>query len=153
MSSNVETERIPGITNKWVLAKCISGHAEAPEQALNAIFNGAMQQLELVTKTNFEASMKDRVWDKVSRERLKTLKDAFTLEFCDKILGPYDEEEAMAILEEHRRTGHVSCLQIGLFWYTSSIIESVVQKANSMKNDWLPEIISALKSEGIEIPE
>jgi len=35
----------------------------------------------------------------------------------------------------------------------STIIDSVVKKAGSMTNDWILEILDAVREEGIELPE
>jgi len=159
MSLKVQTGQVQDITSKWELAQRMLGHAEAPEEALRCIFTGAMQQLEQIAKTKFEAPMKDRVWDKVSGDRLKTIKETFILQFCDKILGSFNEEDATAMLEEHKRTGAVKTmrysvpLQVAFQLSQSSIIDAVVQKANFMTDAWIPEIVNAVKSEGIELPE
>lgn len=156
MNFSVQATQVADITNKRELAQRISGHAKAPEQALESIFTGVMQQLEVVAKTKFETSMKDRVWDKVSGDKLKTLKETFILKFCEKILGSFDEEEASAMLEEHKRTGAIkniiysSQLQKAFTSSQSSIIDAVVQKANSMTDAWIPEIVDAVRDEGIE---
>lgn len=79
--------------------------------------------------------------------------------FFNKILGSFNEEDATAMLEEHRRTGFVKNmryrvpLQIAFQLSQSSIIDTVVQKANSMIDAWIPEIVNAVRSEGIEFHE
>lgn len=159
MNLNVQAVQITDVTNKWELAQRISGHAEAPEQALQSVFKGAIQQLEKISKTKFENSMKDQVWNVVSKEKLKTLKETFILEFCEQILGSFSEDEASFMLEEHKRTGAVrniiysSQIQIAFALSQSSIIEAVVKKANSMTTKWIPEIYEAVRKEGIQLPE
>lgn len=159
MNCNVQASQMSDITSKWELAQRMSGHAKAPEQALKSIFKGAMQKLEEVANTNFEVLMKERVWSTVSNENLKTLKKTFILEFCDKILGIFNEEQASEMLEEHKRTGFVkniiysSQMQTAYALSQESIIDAVIKKANSMTDAWIPEIIEAVKKEGIELPE
>ena len=159
MSLKVQTGQVQDIATKWELAQRISGHAKAPEQALKSVFTAAMQQLEVIARTKFETPMRDRVWDRVSGDKLKALKEEFILEFCDKILGGFDEEAATAMLAEHKRTGDVknlrysTQLQVAFQLSQSSIIDAIVQKANSMTDSWIPEIVNAARSEGIELPE
>ncbi len=141
------------------LAQRISGHAKAPEEALESIFLGAMQHLEKISKTTFDAPMKERVRNAVSAERLTGLKEVFILEFCEKILGDFDENDVSAMLEEHKRTGIITTqkysqqLQIAFALNQGIIIDAVVNKANSMKDALFPEIVEAVKKEGIKLPE
>lgn len=159
MGFSVQAAQVTDITSKWELAQRISGDEPLPEQALKSIFKGAMEQLEVLAKTKFETPMKDRVWDRVSGDKLKALKETFILEFCERLLGSFDEEKASAMLEEHKRTGTIrnmvysSQLQIAFALNQSSIIDAVVQKANSMTDAWLPEIVDAVRHEGVELPE
>jgi hypothetical protein len=154
----VEGGGMSGITNKWELAQRISGHSKAPEQALKSIFTGAMQALEGVTKTKFENSMTQRVWNVVSEERLKTLRETLILEFCDKILGTFNDDETAIMLEEHKRTGAVRNVKYSFqirYAYANnqnSIIDAVVKKAAAMTEEWIPEIVGAVKQEGVELP-
>lgn len=159
MSWAVQGGQVGDITNKWELAQRISGHAKAPEQALKSIFTGAMQSLEEISKTKFESLMKEKIWLTVSGEKLKILREAFILEFCEKILGSFSDEEAAIMLEEHKRTGAVknmlysSQLQVAFQLEQESIINAVVKKANSMTEEWIPKIVDAVKKEGIELPD
>ena len=159
MTWDVKSAQIMDVTSKWELAQRLSGHTKAPEQALKCVFKGAMQHLEVVANTKFETSMKERVWEKVSKEKLKTLKETFILEFCDKILGDFNDEAVNEMIEEHKLIGIIKFsmnsiqLQTAYSLTQSSIIDTVVQKANSMIRDWIPEIVNAVKEEGIKLPE
>ncbi len=159
MSSTTQASLVIDITNKWELAQRLSGHAKAPEQALKYIFIGSMQQLEEIANSPFEESMKERVWSAVSNDKLKTLKETFMLAFCDKILGSFNEEQAAEMLEEHKSTGAVkniiysSLIQSAYFLHQESISESICNKANSMTETWIPEIVEAVISEGIKLPK
>lgn len=116
-----------------------------------------MQQLEDTAQSKFDAPMKDRVWNKISGTRLKTLRDTLTLAFCDKILSRFNEEESKAMLEEHKKTGTIKNLKYSIplqqayATHLSSVIDAVVQKTESMAHAWMPEIINAVKSEGIKL--
>lgn len=138
------------------MAQRISGQANAPEQALKSIFEGFMQKLEIVSKIKFEDSMKDRVWNAVSGEKLKTLKETLIFEFCEKILGDFNEDEAKEMLEEHKSTGAVKNIRYSHHLQTayelsrSSIIDAVTNKANSMTQEWRPEIAKAVEKEVID---
>ena len=137
----------------------MSGHANAPEQALRSVFLGAIKQLEEVAKTEFSSSMVEKVWDTVSKEKLKSLKESFILEFCDQILGSFEEAEVNAMLEEHKRTSVIrnmkysTQLQVAFGLSQQNILDAVVEKANSMTTGWIPQIVDAVKKEGIQLPE
>ncbi len=158
MSSRVVASAV-AVTSKWELAQRISGHTTLPEQALESVFKGAMQQLEVVAHTKFESPMKERVWVAISGQRLRDIRETFMLEFCDQILGSFSEEEATEILEEHKRTGavknimHSARIQTAYALCQSSIVDAVVKKASSMSNGLVPELVAAVKREGIELPE
>ena len=159
MSLHVATSAATDITNKWELAQRMAGHTKAPEQALKSVFEGAMQQLEVVANTKFESPMKERVWGAISGQRLKDIRETFMLEFCDQILGGFSEEQAAEMLEEHTRTGAVKDIRYSAQIQTayalsqSSIIDAVVKKASSMSNGLVPDLVAAVKREGIELRE
>jgi len=159
MSLTVQESQVSDITAKLELAERMAGHAGAPKQALESIFEGVIQQLEKIADKKFDASLKERVWNKVSKEHLKSLKEHFLLEFCEKILGTFSVNEAEEMLAEHKSTGFVrhfiysSQIQTAYHLNQSAIIDSGVKKANSMTNDWIPEIVKAVREEGIELPE
>lgn len=159
-SFNTQTRQVQDITStsKWKLAQRISGHAAAPEEALRDVFTRTMQQVERTAKTQFAASIKDRVWNKISGDKLKPIKEALISEFCDTILGCFNEQEATAMLEQHTRTGAVKgkpsiSIQLGYWFYKESILDVVVEKTISVTQNLLPEIVNALRSEGVELPE
>lgn len=159
MSSLAIRPAITDVTSKWELAQRISGHARAPEQAVKSIFEEIMQQLEVQAQTKFEAPMKEKIWQATSSQRLRISKESFVLEFCDQILDSFSEEEAAAALTEHKTTGFVknilykSRIQKAYALCCDSIIDSVVMKAKSMADGWLPEIVAAVTREGIKLPE
>lgn len=154
---NLQTTSFCSNTNRWELAQRISGHAKTPEQALESIFKGIVQQLEESAEIKLETFTKDKIWSIVSNERLDVLKSTLINEFCEKILGDFNENQVGEMLEDHKTKDFT---QIGCYSQKinklyadnqESIIETVVTKANSFTNDLIPEIIEALKNEGIEL--
>ncbi len=151
--------QVVDVTSKLELAERMAGRANAPKQALESIFQGVIMQLETQATTTFESSMKEKVWDAVSPEPLKKLKEAFLLEFCDKILGRFDDKEASEMLEEHKRTGLVKNtkykgeLQRTCNSFRESIIDFVCEKADSMTNSFTQKIIESVKKEGVKFSE
>lgn len=114
MNLNIQASQVSHTTSEWELAQRMAGHANAPEQTLKSIFTGAMLQLKEIADCSFDVLMKEKVWNAVSVETSKYLKDTFMMEFCDKILGTFSEAEASEMLEEHKRTGFVkSDLSLG----------------------------------------
>lgn len=159
MSLTVHPVQITDITNKFELAQRLTSDSKAPEEALQASFSGVMEQLEVIAHTKFDSSMKERVWNAVSEEKLKTLKTEFIYTVCERILGSFNEEDSRLMLEEHKNTGciknirYTSGLQVAFHLSQSTIIDAVMQKATSMTKEWIPEIVEAVKKEGIALPE
>jgi hypothetical protein len=159
MSLSVQAAQDTEISHRCELAQRIAGDAKAPRQALRSVFKRVMKGLEERAHTKFEMAMKDRVWNAVSRQKLKTLRETLILEFCEKILGGFSDGEVDAMLEEHKRTGavkninHNVQLQTAYLLSKASIIDAVTQKADSMRDAWTPEIVAAVRHQGIELPE
>jgi hypothetical protein len=141
--------------NKWELAQRLAGHSNLPEEVLKAIFTGAMDQLEVMSNTKFETSMRDRVWNKVSEEKLKILKETFILEFCKQILRGFDEDQTKEMLGEHinikKHIENTAHLQLAYQLNQSLITDAVIEKGHSITKEWIPEIVEAVKKEGIKL--
>ena len=159
MSMNVQAAPASEIATKWELAVLLAGEEKAPEKALKCVFDKAMLQLEDSTNTKFEISMKERVWNTVSPEKLKTLRNAFLQVFWDKMFVRINEYDFNGMLNEHISLGDIKNirykyrLERALLLLEKPILKAVNQKANSMVESWIPEIIDAVKKEGIELPE
>ncbi len=145
---------IPQISpNRLELAKRIAGDATAPEDSLRSIYKGAFIRLEELLKTAPQSSVKERVWTIVSRERLPILKETLISAFCENILFAFEDKEISEMLEEHKRTGFVKNsiysgqIQVAYFLKKEIIINTVVEKANSMTDDFIPDIVAALQDE------
>ena len=144
---------------KWELAQRLAGQANAPKDALESIFKGAINALEEESKTTISPSIKQRVWENVSKERLKTLTQAFLEEFCKETLGSFTEEEINQMLQEHKQTNVIKYsklniqLQVSFQLTQPLVIDVVVRKAQSMVTEWIPEIAAAVEKEGIKLPK
>lgn len=141
--------------NKLTLAHRLFGHSKLHEEALRVIFQGVMEELEKAAESSLDPSMKERVWISVSKDRQKILKDTLMLQFCNKILEGYKEYQIDEMLEEHQRTGsfdvsYIIRLQTDIILNKDSIIDAVIEEAKSMTDAWIPEIVEALKMEGVE---
>lgn len=156
---NIQVNQITDITYRWELAKRLTGDTKAPEQVLKAIFQGCMNSLQKIYHTKFTSNLQDKVWDSVSKDRLATLNETLILDFCEKILEKFNDKEVNEILEEHKSTGFVNnfaytgYLKTAYSFYKEDILETVALKANSMTNNFIPEIIIAVRKEGIQLPE
>lgn len=160
MSLSVEKAQVSDVAAaKFELAERLVNDVSAlPKQVLEPIFKGAMQALEKIVEKQFDASLKERVWNKVSKKQLESLQEYFLLKFCKKILGIFDANETEKMLEEHKRTGSISRftyagkLRISYQFHHKNIIDSVIRKAHSMTDNWVPEIVKAIREEGVELP-
>lgn len=159
MSWDVKSAQIEPTTPQWELAKRLLDKEETPQDILELIFTTAMKKLETIANQSFEASIKERVWKKVFTERVKGLNEILIREFCDKILGNFSNENVNKMIEEHKLTGVIRFsensieLQINFHCNESSIKNTVKQKAHSMIQSCIPEIVKAINEEGIKLPE
>lgn len=143
---------------KLELADRLAGQATGPKRSLEAVFKGAIQKLEEIAGKKFDAPLKERVWNKVSKKQLETLKVYLLMEYSKIILKDFSKAEVEKMLEEHKRTGSIDLtysaqIQVACHLYRSVISDSVADKAMSMTKDWIPEIVKALTEEGIKLPE
>lgn len=158
MTISLEKLQVFDVTDKFALAERLVGNAGLPKHTLELIFWGAIQQIEKKVNKELGAPLKERVWNKVSTKQLESLKEHFLLEFCKKILGTFNNTQAKEMLEEHKKTDLVRhstySLQIQIAYrsHRQQLIDSVVNKAKSMTDAWIPEIVKALGEEGIELP-
>lgn len=147
------------INSKLYLAQLVAESVKGPEELLKSVFSDAMQQLEVVANISFESPMKEKVWSAVSNDKLKILNDTFIHEFCNKILKCFSDQEASIMLEERKKTGLIRTEayldQMGVVFDLNIelIHNAITEKANSIKDAWMLEIVEAVKKEGIALPE
>ncbi|MDP1608324.1 MAG: hypothetical protein Q8L98_03300 [Chlamydiales bacterium] len=151
--------KVTDISVRWELADRIAGKANAPKQALESIFTGAMQALEKAANVSFQPVMKERVWEVISAQKLPILKEALLLGVCDNILGGFNDHQVAEMLAEHKATGFIKNPRykdpINMAYRISgdAITQEVLRQAKIMSDEWVPEIIAAVKNEGIELPD
>lgn len=156
---NIQQPNVCTNSNKWELAQLLLKNSKAPKQALESIFAGAILQIEAFAKTSFAPEMKERVWTVFSKDKLNILQDTLKTEFCHKILGSFNETETLEMVEEHKQHGAVMnqayCwrLQIANALHHEEVSRSVINKAGSMTDAWIQELIEAVKKEGVALPE
>ncbi len=156
LSMSAQEIRVTDRAAKWELAERIAGHANAPKQALVSTFTGIMSVMEEQAGTTFATSLKKKIWNQVSPNRLESIKTHLLSEFCDKILGSFTVDEAIAMLEEHKNTGAIkqsaysAKVNAEYQLHFSEIIESVSKKAKAMSVSLVPEVVESLEGEGIE---
>jgi hypothetical protein len=162
MSLNVQTAEVSDITNKWDLAKFTVDYVGISRKSLKPIFKEAIKEFEKISGINFEKSIKRKVWNTVSKERLNIIQETFLLDFCDHVLAHLDEKQAKKLLEELenelKNTGTLknfpdSQIQAAYAQNRTSIFEAIAKKTNSITSAWLPEIAEVLTKEGIKLPK
>jgi len=156
-----DESRITFSSKKMELATRITGHSKAPKQSLECVFEGAILAIEEYSKTKFDSVLKERVWNKVSTERIKSLRETLLFNVCIKMFDAFKENEVDDMLEEHKRTGIIRSSHFNTYAERiheayrlnhSSIEDSVAESAKSMEDDFVLEIDQALRDEGIELP-
>lgn len=145
---------------KWELAERLAGHNTLPEDMLKELFEGAMNALEKRANAKFDEPMKERVWLSVSKDRLKRLKDTFISEVSKKILGSFEKEsDVEAMLEEHKQNGmirnpvYTAQIQTAFWFNRDDVRFAVRQKTGLMDEVLIPDLVEALKKEGIQFKE
>jgi|GEM_PF-3873916 len=155
MTLRVQNEQ--AICPKQELARLLSNGTKLPENILKPIFQEKIRQLENAMQRSFNDSLKQRVWEKVSKERLEELNETFVLEIHRKILQDFDDEEVNKILEDYQNlrilqfsSSHSIRLRRVFYLSNSFIVDAISQKANSITHNWSPEIVDVLNKERIE---
>lgn len=151
------------VTNKFKLTETLFPPNEASENFLRSVFQEAMKNLEETANTSFEASMKERVWERVSEHTLKDLNKILTNIIRKQVLFDFNEKEAANILlEMQEKEGVISdekCLfklnQLSIYLQLSEsgIIDIFQEKTSSLIKRWVRELITALTNEGIFFPK
>ncbi len=148
-------EALAQAPNKWKLAERMAGNANAPKQALEGIFTSIINNVEQKTNTKTDSAVREKIWNDVSSERLQILKNTMLETICDVILGGFGDREITEMLEEHTRTNRISnqiyMKRIETSYYSNheDITNSVSNKAHSMADDLVTEVVNAAKKEGI----
>lgn len=145
-------------TAKLELAERMIGHADIHKIALESIFQGIIEGMEERFGMEFEASLKTRIWNSVSPELLQTLKKTMLDQFSKKILGGFKHTEIKQMLKEHKEIGVITnpkykdILDKAYEANHQTIIDSVVQKTNSMTDELIPKIVRVILEENIRTP-
>jgi hypothetical protein len=143
---------------KWELAERIFGSSEDSEQILYPLFQGIMDGIEVEINKKLDVSMKKRIWDQVSKEKLKTVSESFIVECQEKVIGCFKDDEVIEMLNEYTQTGAIKFSENSIKMQEifglkqESIIKAVIQKVQSTAGEWIPEIVEALNREGIKFP-
>lgn len=153
MSLTIKTCNIEGIPHKWELAKLLSTQAKLAETTLKSVFTEAIENLEGFRKTQFDPALKERVWSRVSADKLNQLKETYYLNFCDQILNGFSEAEVCEMLAEFNTIGNVTTSTYKARLISSSLNsylpleKAISKKIDSITLNWLSEISQTVQSE------
>jgi hypothetical protein len=137
-------------TSRLELAQYMAGHSKAPEQALEAVFTGAMEALKERATVPINSETEARIWKVVSTNRLEVVKNTFLQAFCNHILAGLSDNEITRALEEHRRTGYMTGpIQKAYLLKYNKTIEAVTKQVTLISKEWMPDLINALQAEKI----
>jgi hypothetical protein len=139
--------------NRMQLAIKICNISKAPEQALSAIFNGAISELENLTKREFEYPLKQRIWEVISERRLQELKETLLSEVYLQIQEDMSEEEVAENLNHQKNTVYIVDIQRPISFPEGSAKKAVLNKAKTMVEELIFDLIAELKKEGICFPK
>ncbi|MCB1112134.1 MAG: hypothetical protein H7A37_01575 [Chlamydiales bacterium] len=149
----------PQDTAKMKLAMCfIDGCLyqidEPIEEALRSTFDEIIQELEVVSGEYLNSSLKRIVWDKVSEKYSEILKKFFLQKICEKTLNQLSEEECEQIINTNDRK-KIEALKnkFDFHFNYKEIIHLMQREAVAIEDDWISEIVNAVREEGIKLPE
>ncbi len=149
---HVYNYQIEDVTAKLELAERIAGQDTLPKECLMSVFAGTMKALEKKADTSFKPDLKLRVWTKVSAARLVVIKEYFLMRFCDVILGSFPADIVEVFLKMHKQNGTTMVFEEEFQRRHDAIRDEVMEKVKSL-HDLRPEIVSALRAEGIKFPD
>lgn len=156
MSSLRQSLQIQNIPNRWALAQSLNRDSKIPEESLRVIFEKTMDDLKSLSSKKFEPSLKERIWNKTSQYPLETLQNTFFLEFCSLILEDFKDDEVNTMLNKCKKTKTTKTKALNTRLETARdkkiqlVVNSVIEKADSIKRNFVFQIIGALKKEGIK---
>lgn len=152
MSSSVGSPALSHDSSKWKLAQCLAGESSLPEHCLQQIFKGMIDGIDSKSQTKIEASLKEKIWQTISSQRLQAVRNVLISEISNQILGGFNESDAAKALSEHRSTGKVwdvylsSRIQTAHQLCHESIVASVGNYVISITEELALEIQSLLKA-------
>jgi hypothetical protein len=139
----------------WRFAEYISMRLPFPEQALQKVFQLAMQELRQNTEPPISPDLQKKVWRGISEKRLSKLKDFMTKTLYRDILNFLEEKEVEEILKEVEAKKEICnnypTIEKFLKENLHIVHNKVTSKAKNMYHDWMPEIVLCLKGNGIQI--
>ncbi len=137
---------------RYSLAQALVGDSKLPRQALESCLTGITQGL----KVEIPVATKERVLNAISPGRIEILKDTFMQEFFKKIIGNFNDEQIIEMRHQHQRTGAIgrpfsTHVQNNFRQHRENIIATVMQKGTSMTKELIPEVLTALRQEGVHV--
>lgn len=117
------------------------------DKVLRTLFQDAVQELELESQTKFEDSIKEKIWNNVSVEKLQILGSTFTKEFFMNF--SFMDQKVLLCAAGPAVNAHI---HISFSMKKELAVDAVVKKAKSLADPWIQEIIKSSKEEGIDFP-
>jgi len=146
-------------SNQWKLALLLAGHNKMHEKCLKLTYQGMIQELELQMKMKLETGLVERVWSQISTTKLAELLVTFISAFCTEILGTFSEIQVSQMLSERKTLSAIKddilkgAITTVVFLKKEAVEEVVASKATAMTTSLADDMVSALRKEGINIPE
>ncbi len=141
-------------TNKLELSQILLD-INIPEICLKTVFDVALQKLKDLLNADIESSLEDRIWKLISQKKLPLLTETLITACCEHVLAEFEDKEINQMLEEFKTMGIVKNLLLSLQLVEAYklkreiLISSVAERANSLSEDLIPEILIVLNKESI----
>lgn len=156
MSSEIYGATFTDITEKWELAKQLTSKSGLPKEALEYVFDQAIQRLQDEANIVFAEPIRKYMWEVISKERLKQLNEKLLLLFCQCILKNFNQADAREMLKEYILTSKIcnpmysAPLQVAYQQHNKELINSIYEEAKSMTNTLVPEMALLLGQKKIK---
>ena len=123
---------LEGVNRREDFAERLSAHARTPEQVLRVAFNAVMEGLETERKAKCDSAMSHRVWEAISKERLKTLKKTLIDAICVKMLLQFSDDQ----IKEYMQKDILAPEVLSVYKEKQTfVVSSVIEKAKSMSKE------------------
>jgi hypothetical protein len=135
------------------LALRMAGHTKLPHDALRACFDGMIQAINEKTENKVDDNLKDQIWSSISVHRIEALKKVFLDGVVEKILKGFNDEEILAMLQDHKDKGRITNLvfsgsiQTAMYFEKELIQNKVMDQVENMESVLVEEILQKLQIE------
>ena len=120
------------------------------EDPLKIIFEEAVRNVETIYPIKISNNLKEKIWEKISLDKMKVLNETLVKEFENHILSKLQERDFQLMLQQHQRKNTMNFAPYGSQFsqiFRESrlpILNAILKKSSSMLQELTQEIISLI---------